>query len=114
MNKKDFVYVFWRNFIIGTLSKNENKYTFKYGFEINYALREGFSPLVPFEDINKTYESNKLFPIFSSRIPDKRRKDIDLILNKYGLKEYDEYQLLKKSGGSLPIDELSFVCFEEN
>ncbi|MBS6600645.1 MAG: HIRAN domain-containing protein [Clostridium sp.] len=111
---RDYIYLVWKEpksrkqFRIGILSRN-GKYQFKYGFEINDALKEGFSLLIAFDDINKTYENDKLFPTFSSRIPDKRRKDINLILNKYGLKEYDEYQLLKKSGGSLPIDDLLFI-----
>ena len=44
-----------------------------------------------------------LFPVFASCLPDRKRKDIDKILQKYGLKEFDEYELLKKSGARLPI-----------
>lgn len=36
-------------------------------------------------------------------------KDYDKIFNKYGLKEYDSFELLKKSGGKLPTDNLEFV-----
>lgn len=31
------------------------------------------------------------------------------ILQKYGLNEYDEYMLLKRSGARLPIDSLEFI-----
>ena len=39
----------------------------------------------------------------------KKRKDIDKILEKYDMKEYEPYQLLKRSGARLPIDNLFFV-----
>lgn len=55
------------------------------------------------------YKCEELFPVFSSRLPDRKRKDIKKILEKYGLKEYDSYQLLKRSGARLPIDNLQFV-----
>ena len=51
-----------------------------------------------FQDLNRVYKSEKLFPIFASRLPDRKRKDIKMILDKYDLEEYDEYMLLKRSG----------------
>ncbi len=65
--------------------------------------------LKPFDDKNKIYKSDILFPIFSSRLPDSKRKDINKILDKYNLDKYDEFDLLVKSKGKLPIDSLSFV-----
>lgn len=65
--------------------------------------------MVSFEELNVVYKSENLFPVFSSRLPDKKRKDIKRILEKYGLEEYDSYQLLKKSGAKLPIDNLQFI-----
>lgn len=38
------------------------------------SVKDGFSPLLCFPDINKTYQDKKLFPIFSSRLPDKKEK----------------------------------------
>lgn len=113
-NGKDFIYLVWKEpksrqqFVIAKLSKN-GKYEFEYGFNIQQALDKGFIPFIAFNDIHKKYESDKLFTSFSSRIPDRRRKDINDILSKYGLSEYDEYKLLKKSGGRLPIDDLEFI-----
>lgn len=111
---KDYIYLVWkepmsrRQYTIAKLSKN-GKYEFKYDFDIKEAMDKGFELLVAFNDIDKTYESDRLFASFSSRIPDRRRKDIDKILNKYKLSEYNEYELLKKSGGKLPIDNLEFI-----
>lgn len=113
-NGKDYLFLIWqdsesrRQYIVGQLSKNGN-YEFKYSNEISLALEAGFQPLVAFKDIQKTYYSDTLFPAFSSRLPDRKRKDIGTILHKYGLKEYDSYQLLKASGARLPIDHLQFV-----
>ena len=73
-------------------------------------------PLISFPELDTTYRSDVLFPVFESRLPDKKRRDMDSILNKYGLKEYEPYQLLKRSGARLPIDSLYFIdpIFETN
>ncbi len=113
--ERDYIYLIWkdpvskRNYTVGELSKNSN-YAFSYGHEVEDAIKKGFLPLIPFDDIaNKVYKSDTLFPAFSSRLPDRKRKDINKILVKYNLNEYDEYQLLKRSGGKLPIDSLEFI-----
>ncbi len=113
-NEKDYVYLIRKepktrkNFIIAKLSKNR-KYEFEYSEDIEEALKVGFVPLIAFNDIKKKYTSDRLFASFSSRVPDRRRKDIKKILEKYGMDEYDEYKLLKLSGGRLPIDSLEFI-----
>lgn len=113
-NGRDYTYLIWKEpksrqqYLIAKLSKN-GKYEFEYDFEIEEALEKGFKLLIAFDNIKEKYTSDRLFSSFSSRIPDKRRKDIGKILDKYGLSEYDEYELLKKSGGRLPIDDLEFI-----
>jgi len=62
-----------------------------------------------FEDTNRVYKSQELFPAFSSRLPDRKRKDINKILKRYGLEQYDSYELLKRGGAKLPIDNLQFI-----
>lgn len=112
-NGKDYLYLIWhdkinkKQFVIGKLSKN-GKFEFEYSDEIKEAQKNGFELLITFPKIEK-YESEVLFPIFSSRLPDKRRSDIKEILNKYNLSEYDSYELLKASGAKLPIDNLMFI-----
>lgn len=111
---KDYLYLVWkcasnrRHYIVGQLTKN-GEYEFQYCEEIEKALKVGFTPLVSFERLNVVYKSEILFPVFASRLPDRKRKDIKNILKKYGLEEYDSYQLLKKSGAKLPIDNLQFI-----
>lgn len=113
-NGRDYLYLIWKNpdtrrqYIVGTLSKN-GLYEFKYGVEFVAAQKTGFKGLEAFKDFNKTYKSERLFPVFSSRLPDRKRKGISEILKKYGLSEYDEYMLLKNSGARLPIDTLEFI-----
>ncbi len=112
-NGKDYLYLIWhdkinkKQFIVGKLSKN-GKFEFEYSDEIEEARKNGFNLLVTFPKIKK-YESDVLFPIFSSRLPDRRRSDIKEILNKYNLSEYEPYELLKASGAKLPIDDLMFI-----
>lgn len=111
---KDYLYLIWKSgesgkqYIVGQLTKND-QYEFEYCEEIKEAIKDGFVPLLCFPDLDKIYSDEKLFSIFSSRLPDKKRKDIQKILEKYGLKEYDEYLLLKRSGAKLPIDALEFI-----
>lgn len=111
---RDYLYLVWkcasnrRHYIVGQLTKN-GQYEFQYCEEIEKALEVGFTPLVSFERLNVVYKSEILFPVFASRLPDRKRKDIKNILEKYGLEEYDSYQLLKKSGAKLPIDNLQFI-----
>lgn len=111
---KNYLYLIWkcssnrRQYIVGQLSKN-GQYEFCYCEEFNEAVKEGFSPLISFEDTNRVYKSQELFPAFSSRLPDRKRKDINKILKRYGLEQYDSYELLKRGGAKLPIDNLQFI-----
>ncbi len=112
-HKLNFLYLIWkdpntrRNFIVGKLTRNNN-YQFEYCEEYALAEERGWKMLEAFPE-NKTYESESLFPVFSSRLPDPKRRDIQKILEKYGLMEYDDFDLLKKSGARLPIDTYEFI-----
>lgn len=114
LNGRDYIYLVWkdtqtrRQFIVGELSKN-GKFEFKYVDEVQEAIKNGFKPLISFEDLDKIYYSDILFPVFSSRLPDRKRRDIQKILEKYELSSFDDYKLLKRSGAKLPIDNLKFI-----
>ncbi len=113
-NGKDYIYLIWkhpesrRQYVIGELIKNGG-YEFRYGMDIEDALNNDFELLIPFQEINKTYFNDILFPVFSSRLPDRKRQDMDDILAKYYLSEYDAYELLKRGGAKLPIDNFEFI-----
>lgn len=114
INGRDFLYLIWhdrktkKQYIVGTLSKN-GKYEFEYSNEIKEAMDNGFQPLIAFQDTSKKYENDSLFPAFATRLPDEKRVDIDKILEKYKMQKYDAYELLKRSGAKLPIDDLEFI-----
>ncbi|MBQ4601990.1 MAG: HipA N-terminal domain-containing protein [Clostridia bacterium] len=108
-----YLYLIWKdpqtrqNFTIGKLGYG-SKYTFEYSRDVGKAEKNGWSKFEVFPD-EKNYESEVLFPVFASRLPDKKRRDIDKILEKYNLSEFNEFELLKKSEGRLPIDTYSFI-----
>lgn len=111
---RDYLYLIWKSeqsrkqYIVGQLVKN-GRFEFRYTEEIQAAMDDGFRPLLCFPDVQKVYMDNKLFSVFVSRLPDKKRKDIQNILKKYDLEQYDEYLLLKRSGARLPIDNFEFI-----
>lgn len=113
-DEKDCLYLIWKSeksrkqYVIGQLVKN-GIYEFRYDKEIETAINDGFTLLLPFQDLCQVYRNKKLFPVFASRLPDRKRKDIQNILKKYGMDEYDEYTLLKRSGTRLPIDNFEFI-----
>ena len=113
---REIVYLSWTNvktgkqYKIAELYKENNTFYFKYIIEnVKEAQKEGFTLLVAFQALNATYESPQLFATFSARLPDKRRPEIKEILETYGMTEYDEFELLKRSGSKLPIDSYEFV-----
>ena len=114
-NKVECLQVIWKDLetrqrvAIGTLCKGDN-YVFAYNqATLSKAKKLGFKGLVAFQDIEKEYVSSVLFPAFATRLPDRRRSDIQVILEKYGLSEYNAFELLKKTEGRLPIDTLEFI-----
>lgn len=113
--KKDYLHVIWKSpkshkrYIIGNLEKTESEYVFSYSSEVKRALNDGYVLFQTFPSVNGNYISKEMFPIFLSRLPDKKRKDINKILNEYGLCKFDAYELLKKTKGKLPIDNYEFI-----
>lgn len=111
---RDYLLLVWkepktrRRYLVGELSKN-GQFEFTYNNEVHKAIEDGFKLLIAFPEIDKLYKSDKLFPVFASRLPDPKRRGIEVILEKYGLTEYDAYKLLKRSGARLPIDNIEFI-----
>ena len=114
MTQKDkYLYLIWKdpqtrqNFTIGKLGCGL-KYSFEYSEDVGKAEKNGWTKFEVFPE-EKVYESDILFPVFSSRLPDRKRRDIDKILEKYGLSDFNEFELLRKNEGRLPIDTYSFI-----
>lgn len=70
---RDYLNLVWkspktrRNYIVGKLIRGED-YKFQYSDEVLEALKDGFQALVSFSDINKTYQSEVMFPSFSLQV----------------------------------------------
>lgn len=114
--EKDIVYLVWTNkeskksYKVAELYKENDKFYFKYILEnVKEAEKDGFTLLIAFPQINALYDNPQLFAVFSSRLPEATRPDINEILTTYGMTEYDEFELLKRSGAKLPIDNYEFV-----
>ena len=113
---KDSVYLVWTNkenkksYKVAKLYKENEKFYFKYILEnVKEAEKDGFTLLVAFQSVNATYENPQLFAVFSARLPEPTRPEIKEILETYGMTEYDEFELLKRSGAKLPTDNYEFV-----
>lgn len=111
--KSNYLLLIWkdpetrRNYTVGKLTRGDF-FTFQYYGEAENAEEAGWKLLGAFPTYQE-YRSNIMFPVFSSRLPDKKRRDIQNILEKYGLMEYDEFELLRRSGARLPIDTYEFI-----
>lgn len=114
MKKSNFLYLVWKNpqnkrtYTVGKLEKKSVGFSFEYWGDFKKACDDGWGMIRAFPEVKK-YESKNLFPVFSSRLPDRKRRNIEDVLRKYGLTSYDGYELLKQSGGKLPIDTFEFV-----
>jgi len=89
--------------LIGELAKNNTEYIFKYTPE-ETDEPEGFIKVPTFKDIDRVYKSKDLFLFFANRVYDKSRPDLPQILERYGLSEYNEWELLKATRGRLMTD----------
>ncbi|HCC08008.1 MAG TPA: DNA-binding protein [Clostridiales bacterium] len=122
--EKNVLWLIWQDpekrnrYKIAELAKTSYGFEFKYDKDgVKEAKKAKFELLPAFSDIDKVYENQRMFPAFTTRLPDKRRKNIKEILEKYELEEYNEFEFLKKNGGKLPTDMLEFVepiNFENN
>lgn len=113
MANSPYLYLVWkhpqtrRNYIVGKLT-HDNGFSFEYCEEFEEAKAQNLPLLDTFPE-KKQYKSEILFPVFSSRLPDPKRRDISTILKKYEMDEYDEFELLRKSGARLPFDTYGFI-----
>ncbi|MBU3092522.1 hypothetical protein KPL35_10580 [Clostridium sp. CF011] len=117
---KNVIWMIWKNeqeetFKVGELSKGPEKYYFKYDIEgVKKAEAYGFSPLPCFPIVNSKYFSEELFRSFVTRLPYQGEKDMTSVLKEYNIDEYDDLELLGKSGGKMSTDRFEFVSpFDE-
>ena len=106
-------------YVLGALCRDKanNKYYFKLNENyVKKAEQGNFSmAILPFSDVNKIYESDILFPFFRIRIPkiDKMDEDdIKELLEELDMKEFDEFEYLRKTKGKVMTDH--FILEERN
>ena len=93
------------------LLKFDKKYTFFYiNPELDDAISNGFTYFPGFENLNKMYESDYLFPNIETRLPNPKRPDYLNILNTYNLDSHSsQFDILKATRGRLVTDSYEFV-----
>jgi|GEM_PF-2869424 len=94
--------------LIGELAKSDNEYSFRYTPE-KIDKPAGFFKVPTFKEMDRTYKSDKLFLFFVSRLFDKGRPDLPQLLGKYGLSDYNEWELLKATRARLLTDGYELV-----
>ena len=114
---KEELWLIWKDSIsrrrykIGSLIKENNRYSFNYvNPELDDARKVGFKYFPGFEDLTKTYESDNLFANILTRLPNETRPDYLEILNCYDLeKDSDYFDILKATRGRALTDNYEFV-----
>lgn len=119
-NKIDKLLLIWKDpetrqrFTIGQLSFDdvENLYKFEYMKpDLDEAIKRGFKDYPNFPDLNKVYEiEGKLFKSIKSRLPQPKRPDYPVILDRYGLDmTCTDLELLEATRGRVATDNFEFV-----
>ncbi|WP_212934550.1 HIRAN domain-containing protein [Bacillus hominis] len=105
-----------KNFFVGLLSKNHISnglnYKFIYIHEVVLqAKEEGFIPFVGLKDLDREYNSDKLFSVFERRLPNQSRNIFKKFIDDYQLQTSDAvtWEYLKLTKGRTATDNLSFL-----
>jgi len=112
---ENIIWMIWKDdegksFKIGELSKNTEKYYFKYDMDgVEKAKEYGFTPLPYFPKIDAKYFREGLFSSFLQRLPGHSKKDKSSILKQYGIEKYDDFELLKRIGNTTSTDNIEFI-----
>lgn len=90
---------------IAELTIEDGQYVFRYlpGFK-----SVNLSPLPGFTDVAKVYRSPQLWPFFRERIPDPRRPEIHELMQREGLTDASELELLGRLGARAITDPFEF------
>lgn len=98
-------------FPVGRLDADSvlSRYRFGYTRGALAAQREGFHPLVSFPNLEDTYESSELFPMFKNRVLGQQRRDFSTYLASLALDRPDPIEILAVTGGERQTD--SFEVF---
>ena len=121
----EYLYLKWldyetnKKYLIGALfrDKEKGKYYFKLSkTHVEKAIKDKIisKARLPFSDFDKIYESDEIFAIFKVRLPKIERyseEELKFLLEELDMKEYDEFEYLRKTKGELMTDH--FIIEEE-
>ena len=82
---------------IGTLQCEEGVWFFMYSSDFENHI-EKYNRIIGFPDLNKTYQSETLWPFFQIRIPGLKQPAIQEIIAKENIDKNNEVALLKRFG----------------
>ena len=111
--------LYWKDikqneYMLGKLYKENEKYHFEINEEeLKKATHKGCFGIGELNLLYNHHESDTLFAFFKRRIPQKNNEYIEEILKELDMKEYDEMELLAKTGGILNTDRY-YLKKEEN
>lgn len=101
--------VLWNGYIIGELKYDSIEYIFQYVNKETFK-NINFKGIGEFKDLNRVYKDKNLFITFSTRLPNKNRKDIKKYLLDNGFKDtISDLQLLRLTKGILATDYME-IC----
>src|SRR5271166_200051 len=86
----------YKNLTIGYLSIKNGKWFFKYTDE--FKKQKQLLPMIDFKDVNKVYESEELWPFFTSRIPSLSQHYVKSIIDQKNIDAENEVSLLEHFG----------------
>src|SRR5687768_938744 len=86
----------YNDLVVGKLKLYEGKWTFAYSEE--FKEQHDVQPLIAFADTTKLYEADSLWPFFVARIPSTAQPQVRQAIDKEGLDEHSDLELLKRFG----------------
>lgn len=84
--------------------------TFRFQYVDSVESVEGFRPFIGFPDLDRVYESTRLWPFFDLRVMDRKRPDYAQYVRWLGLpSDANRLDILSRSGGEQKGDTVSIV-----
>jgi hypothetical protein len=84
--------------------------TFRFQYVESVELVDGFRPFIGFPDLDRVYESTRLWPFFDLRVMDRKRPDYAQYVRWLGLPtDANRLDILSRSGGEQKGDTVSLV-----
>jgi len=87
-------------YTVGRLDQSNGTYVFRYTKGAKQAQKRGFDPIVSFPDLDRTYESDEIFPLFANQVLPRSRPEFDDFVDWLGLPkdEADPVAILARTG----------------